>query len=229
MKYVNRTTVAIAVIVFGLGVAGVAAEKAERQKFLPDGAVVAEALIPTPPTVGSPAFDAEMAAVLELQEMRSEEEVAFVSQPLDFDRFVPILEAELNSVDAEALKQTLDTAIDRVRLNYDAVKAQYNFPRPHQVSDQVQPVGEARPVASYPSGHTIRATVYARLLSEVFPEREPELRDFSNQIGYGRVVAGQHYPIDVNSGQVLGHAYADVIIQQPAFQSAITQIRGAGA
>ncbi|MEM9635950.1 MAG: phosphatase PAP2 family protein, partial [Pseudomonadota bacterium] len=86
-------------------------------------------------------------------------------------------------------------------------------------------VGDARAVASYPSGHSIRAIVYARLLSEVFPEKSDELMDLANRIGHGRVIAGVHYPMDVSSGQVLGHAYSEAILANPAFQEAIADIR----
>jgi len=229
MRYVNRVTAAASVLVVAIIVAGAAHVKTERQLYLPDGAITAENLIPAPPAIGTPEFEAEMATVLYLQQVRTPENVAFVDQPLNFARFAPILGTDLDAVDIKLLDGVLDKAINRVRADYDAVKARYNLPRPHQVSDVVDPVGEARPVASYPSGHTIRATVYARLLAEIFPGYEAELSDLAQRVGHGRIVAGQHYPMDVASGQTLGHAYADVIIQQSAFQTAVSQIRGTGA
>ncbi len=61
------------------------------------------------------------------------------------------------------------------------------------VNDQVKPPIDARPVASYPSGHVTRAVVYARILGEVFPEKKDELIELGLQIGYGRAIAGVHY------------------------------------
>ena len=105
-------------------------------------------------------------------------------------------------------------------------KGKYDLPRPFVVNDAVHPVTDPRPVASYPSGHAIRAIVYARLLAEIFPDDKQALMDLARQIGYGRVTAGVHYPIDVSFGQKLGDAFADVVVQQPAFKEAIKRIRG---
>tara|TARA_R110000787_G_scaffold179678_1_gene291551 strand:- start:596 stop:1264 length:669 start_codon:yes stop_codon:yes gene_type:complete len=207
-------------------ITGMAPQKTENNKFLPVGEVVAESLIGAPPEVGSPEFNRQMAVVLWMQKIRTPEQVTFVEKPLNFDRFAPILGHDLDVVDRVALEETLDEVISQVRQNYDAVKDRYDYPRPFKVSDAVKPVGDARPVASYPSGHAIRATVYARLLTDIFPEREAELSELARQIGYGRVTAGVHYPMDVISGQLLGNAYADVILKQPAFQEAVVRIRG---
>lgn len=198
---------------------------ASRQFLLP-GAVDSAGLVAPPPEVGSPELEEQMAIVLWLQKTRTPEQVAFVQQVLDVERFAPVLGEALFTVDAAALKSVIDTAIDEVRQEYDSIKDAYNLPRPFQVNDAVEPVGDARPVASYPSGHAIRAIVYARLLAEVFPERRDALQVLADQIGFGRVVAGVHYPIDVTSGQRLGTAYADAIVANPAFIAAIGQIRG---
>lgn len=49
----------------------------------------------------------------------------------------------------------------------------------------------------------------------------------ARQIGYGRVIAGVHYPEDIVTGFELGNAYADVIIEQPAYKDALTHLRKA--
>ena len=90
----------------------------------------------------------------------------------------------------------------------------------------MHPVADARPVAAYPSGHAIRAIVYARVLAEIFPDHKDALMELAQQIGYGRVIGGVHFPMDVLAGQKLGQAYADVIVEQPAFEQAVERIRG---
>ncbi|NJO67518.1 MAG: phosphatase PAP2 family protein [Rhodospirillales bacterium] len=193
--------------------------------YLPAGSVEAAALIAPPPPVDSPGFREQMAVVLWMQRTRSPAQVAFVQEPLDLRRFAALLDADLLTVDGIALDRLVDAVIDEVRADYDAVKAQFDLPRPFVVNDAVEPVIEPRPVASYPSGHAIRAIVYARLLAEIFPERKDALIALARQIGYGRVTAGVHYPIDVTAGQTLGDAYADVIVQQPAFRQAVERLR----
>lgn len=212
---------AFIVIVF----APVQAKQAQTNAYLPAGSVDAKSLIAAPPKIGSPAFKEQMAVVLWLQKTRTPQEARFVEKTLNVERFAPILGAKLLEVDAAALKRLIDAVIDEVRRDYDALKALYDLPRPFQVSSKVKPVGDARPVASYPSGHAIRAIVYARLLSAVFPASKDALMDLARRIGYGRVVAGVHYPMDVTSGQTLGTAYADAVIANDAFKAAVAGLR----
>jgi acid phosphatase (class A) len=193
--------------------------------FLPIGSVDTAEVINPPPAEGSDALREQMTVVLWLQRTRTPEQVTFVEEALDLRRFVPTLGAALLEVDGIDLKRTLDTAIDEVRTEYDALKRQYNLRRPFEINEAVKPVGDARPVASYPSGHAIRATVYARLLAEIFPEHRDALLELGRQIGFGRVIAGVHFPIDVVAGQKLGDAYAEVIVNQAAFRNAVAQIR----
>lgn len=200
------------------------AEKTSTPKFLPEGGVHGAEIIGPPAAVGSPEFETQMAIVLWLQQTRTPEQVTFVSETLNLNRFAPIIGAALFDVDGVVLRQTLAEVINEIRDDYDAIKAKYDLPRPFVVNDQVRPPLEARPVASYPSGHATRAVVYAVLLGEIFPDKKDELMQLALQIGYGRVIAGVHYPMDISAGQVLGKLYADVIIQSPAFKSALERI-----
>ena len=202
------------------------ADEQKQRKYLPVGAVNAEALIGPPPAHDSAEHKTQMDIVLWLQKTRTPQQVAFVEKPLNLERFAPIINSSLIGVDGIALKETLDGVIDEVRTDYDAVKAVYGEPRPFQVDDRVKPVGDARPVAAYPSGHAIRATVYGTLLSGIFPDHEVAIMELANQVGYGRVIAGVHYPVDVIAGQKLGAAYAKVVAEQPAYKDAVKRITG---
>jgi acid phosphatase (class A) len=202
------------------------AREAEPRRFLPAGSVDDAALVPPPPAVGSADFEMEMAVVLWLQRTRTPEQVEFVRKALDVERFAPLLGRALFVVDGIELKHTIDSAVDEVRAEYDAIKGKYDLPRPFVVNEAVHPVTDPRPVAAYPSGHAIRAVVYARLIAEIFPDRKEALMEFARQVGYGRVIAGVHYPMDVLAGQRLGNACADVIVKQPGFRDAVGRIRG---
>lgn len=220
------TSITFIILIFLSVTAPSHAKEATARQYLPAGSVDMDAIVPPPPSVGSPPFEAQMAVVLWLQRSRTAAQVTFVKKPLDTERFAPLLGAALMEVDGIELKQVIDSVIDEVRADYDALKGKYDLPRPFVVNDEVRPVTDPRPVASYPSGHAIRAIVYARLLAEIFPDHEQALMDLARQIGYGRVTAGVHYPIDVIFGQKLGNAFAEVIVRQPAFKQAIERIRG---
>jgi acid phosphatase (class A) len=207
-------------------VLSVGADALEQQRYLPSGSVSVAELIGPPPAVGSAEFNEQMAVVMWMQRTRTPEQIAFVQEPLDLARFAPILAESLLSVDGIALKRLLDDSIDEVRQDYDSLKAVFDLPRPFEVNDAVHPAVEPRQVASYPSGHAIRSIVYARLLSAIFPQHGDALMKLAYQIGYGRVIAGVHYPGDVLAGQAAGNAYADAILAGAAFEMEVARIRG---
>ncbi len=213
-------------VIFGPATAQVQAFDGKTRDYLPKGSVNASALIGPPPNLDSNELREQMAVVLWLQHTRTPAQVAFASKSLNLERFAPILSLELVNADGIELKDTLDAVISEVRSDYDALKGKYDLPRPFQINEAVKPVGDARPVAAYPSGHAIRATVYASLLSEIFPDQSEALQVLANQIAYGRVVAGVHFPIDITAGQKLGHAFAAVIVKQAAFKKAVERILG---
>ena len=198
----------------------------ETRIYLPLASVDANKLIGPPPAIESPKFEEQMAIVLWLQKTRTPEQVEFVRKKLNLARFEPILGDSLFKVDSKELRNTLSVIISEVRSEYDLLKAAFDLPRPFIINKEVQPVTKARPVGSYPSGHATRSVVYARVLSEIFPEKKDELMNLALQIGYGRVTAGVHYPIDVTAGQALGNAYADVIISRDRFKETVSRIRG---
>lgn len=224
MSIRRATTAALTLLV--LLTLPLAAQDATTRVYLPADAFDAKALIGPPPQAGSIEHRTQMDIVLWLQKTRTPQQVTFVETPLDLNRFAPILSVDLLEVDGRELAAVFDIIIDEVRTDYDELKAFYGEPRPFHVNDAVKPIGNPRPVGSYPSGHAIRGVVYGRLLGEIFPDKEPALIELARQIGYGRVIAGVHYPIDVLAGQKLGEAYAEVIAKQPAFVAAVARIKG---
>ena len=55
----------------------------------------------------------------------------------------------------------------------------------------------------------------------MFPDKKDELMELALQIGYGRAIAGVHYPMDIVAGQKLGNVYGDAITQSQAFKEAL--------
>lgn len=198
------------------------AAPANAPAYYPPGSVDAEAVIGPPPAVDSAEFREQMAIVLWLQKTRTPEQVEFVRRDLNLERFTTLLSDELLAVNGAALARVLNTVIDEVQTESDAVKEKYGLPRPSIENREVKPALDSAGDVSYPSGYAIRATVWARLLGDIFPTKAAALMELGKQIGYGRAIAGIHYPIDVVAGQKLGNAYADVILKQPAYREAIT-------
>ena len=89
-------------------------------------------------------------------------------------------------------------------------KNHFNRPRPYQVADLYNKVlnrfktGTAK-TPSYPSGHAMQPMVVALHYSKKYPEHKNEFIRGAKICGYGRVIAGLHYPSDYDAGIELAH------------------------
>ena len=89
-------------------------------------------------------------------------------------------------------------------------KNYFNRPRPYQIAavynkqlDRFK-TGTAK-TPSYPSGHTVQPMVVALHYAKKYPEHKNELIRGAKVCGYGRVIAGLHYPSDYDAGIELAY------------------------
>ena len=81
----------------------------------------------------------------------------------------------------------------------------FNRPRPYQVAAFYNKelkrfkTGTAN-TPSYPSGHTVQPLVVALHYAKKYPEHKQQLLEGAKICGYGRVLAGLHYPTDYEAG-----------------------------
>jgi undecaprenyl-diphosphatase len=99
-------------------------------------------------------------------------------------------------------------------------------------------VGDFITVASFPSGHTVRAVVIAALLVAAFAPRFGAARwlaiaaaaAFAGLVGLARIASGEHWPTDVLGGVFLGASWACIsLIVGERFANVRVLTRGSGA
>tara|TARA_B100000073_G_scaffold329624_1_gene317379 strand:+ start:1486 stop:2148 length:663 start_codon:yes stop_codon:yes gene_type:complete len=89
-------------------------------------------------------------------------------------------------------------------------KNHFNRPRPYQVAALYGKelnrfkTGTAKTPA-YPSGHAVQPLVVALHYSKKYPEHKDALIKGAKICGYGRVIAGLHYPSDYDAGVELAN------------------------
>jgi hypothetical protein len=84
-------------------------------------------------------------------------------------------------------------------------KDKYKRKRPVEVDKTLNTLpSKTNKTPSYPSGHAVQSRLVARYVAGKFPEHEAELIKAGNECGYGRVLAGFHYPSDYDAGNLLG-------------------------
>ena len=72
---------------------------------------------------------------------------------------------------------------------------------------------------SYPSGHTVQPFVVAEIYSRLYPQHRAGLMKGAKICGFGRVLAGLHYPSDYEAGVKLAKElgeYLDYDIKEDA-------------
>jgi len=96
-------------------------------------------------------------------------------------------------------------------------KKTFNRPRPYVANPLIKPCISLENSAAYPSGHTMIARVYARILSAVYPERAEKFLALADQYSEYRVIGGVHHPSDVKSGKILADHLATKMIDTEDF------------
>jgi acid phosphatase (class A) len=84
---------------------------------------------------------------------------------------------------------------------------------------------DPNPTPTYPSGHATRATLYAQILAEIFPEQRDAIMTKANESGWLRVQGGVHTPLDIYAGRTLGQAIAQAFLRSPEFQRDLAEVK----
>ncbi len=184
-------------------------------------------LLPEPPAVGSPEAKKEIDLILKKQESRTEEDkkrIKLAEHP-SLDLFQQTLGSwfDLKKLPATAtLFKNEDATAHAV---VDAAKDHWKRPRPPLQDSRVHPSIDLPKVASYPSGHASFGMLNALILSELVPDLKDQLMARGTQIGDDRVLAGVHFPSDVEAGRILGKALFDRFMSSPAFQADLAKAK----
>ena len=201
-----------------------------KSKYLAKGQPDPIALLAPPPVAGSPEDAADLDTTFQAYSTATPAERARGIDEISLTIFhfapaigpwfapgkFPKTEALFKEVEAEA-----KAAISRGKKHWQRI-------RPYHVDPARFPNAiehEERTDYSYPSGHSTRATVFALLLAEIFPDKHDALLAISRDIGWHRVEGGVHYPTDIYAGRVLGQAMVRELMANPAFRSDLAEAK----
>jgi acid phosphatase (class A) len=190
---------------------------AKEPGFLAPDAIDLRAEIPPPPAKGSPEEAADVAELEKTFQERTPAEIASAARGDDdsvFD-FITVLGPGFN---ASALPDT-KTLFKKVNSEIKPLvkQAKLIFARPRTTIGGKKITGTEDDF-SYPSGHAVRAILWAALLADAFPAKKEALTAQADQMGWNRVILGFHYPADVRAGRILGAALAGAFQKSPEFQ-----------
>ncbi|HTW94160.1 MAG TPA: phosphatase PAP2 family protein [Tepidisphaeraceae bacterium] len=178
-------------------------------------------LLPDPPPPQSQEGQAEMQEMVQLQRTRIHADEVRIDEEASFHvtLFDSVLGPHFNAQDCPRAFELVSEVAMTADHFCDEGKAHWKRRRPPLVFPQIQPCLPTPHSASYPSGHSTLSMACAEVLAALLPEKRAELLERGRQIGWDRVMAGVHYPSDVEAGRVLGHVVAEEILASPGFKT----------
>jgi membrane-associated phospholipid phosphatase len=200
---------------------------ATKPRFIQPADVDWESILSAPPADDSTEHGEEIATVLHWQNKRTAEDVFRCREEATADGFI-FAEVLGDWFDARTLPVTADllnqTSIDAKAITLTA-KEKWNRRRPYEADSEIHPCVEEDSSPAYPSGHAVRGIVWASVLSQIFPERRDQLMALGRRIGDDRVIAGIHWPSDIEAGQKLGAAIAGKLLDNVDFKIELQRAR----
>ncbi|WP_438479918.1 phosphatase PAP2 family protein [Oleiharenicola lentus] len=201
---------------------------AHAAHFLPADAIDVAKLLPPPPARDSLVQQSELSVLFALQQNRTPEQIKRALHIQEENLFTftgevvgPWFTPQNLPKTAALFKEAGDDfyAINR------ASKALWNRSRPPFVDPRIKPAVEFSDSPSYPSGHGIQCSMWAVLLSELFPEYKTALHARAADTRWYRLIAGAHYPTDVEAGRILGEAIANALLKDKNFRLRLEEAR----
>ncbi|MGA2410348.1 MAG: phosphatase PAP2 family protein [Candidatus Binataceae bacterium] len=175
-----------------------------------------------PPLADSPAGKADLAAVIEAQRTVTPAEKNEVQADNCFSiiRFSDVMGSGFESDKLPFTIAFFQRIFSDEQNAIEAAKKQFNRPRPF-VADpaEIKPLVEQPNNASYPSGHATFAYVTAILLATMVPEKAHPLFDRAALFAHHRVIAGVHYPADIEAGRIAGSVIDNVLLHDVRFEA----------
>jgi acid phosphatase (class A) len=195
------------------------ARNGTRTFYIEPSQVDLDHLLAPPPALGSTEEAADLAAVERAEKDRSAQDA--VDAEADHQRSV-FRFAEVMGPGFAPDKLPFATKFfkkvysDQGKI-IDETKQYFSRPRPFIVDSRLMPMVYPSATPSYPSGHTSFAYVMAIILADMVPEKATAIFNRAASYGYNRVVAGAHFPTDVEAGRIAGTVIDSVFFHEPRF------------
>lgn len=195
--------------------------------YLTPDAINIVGLLPNPPADDSAEHQEELNLLIKLQQERTPAEIArCTAEERSMSIFVfadvvgPNFTPERCPKTAAFFKSVLQA--DMAYFN-KAAKAHWSRPRP-ETDSRIHPLFHEKD-GSYPSGHSIRATLFGEVLASLLPQYHDAIIIRSQQIGWDREIAGVHFPSDIFAGRILGKALANALMANPEVHAKLEELK----
>ncbi|MGZ7869239.1 phosphatase PAP2 family protein [Methylobacterium radiotolerans] len=138
--------------------------------------------------------------------------------PCTLDRFTGVLGPAFTAETMPVTAALIEHVFQDGELAVLAAKAAIARPRPYTVKPDLATFGHRSDSTSYPSGHATFGYLAATVLSRLVPEKRQSLFAFAASYGENRMIAGTHFPSDLEAGKIAAAVIAEVLFHDPRFE-----------
>ena len=204
---------------------GYAAE--EAKPFVTAKEVDLTRYLPAPPANDSKQTRDEIAELLQIQQSRTPEQAAAAVADAQEEvwRFADVMGPKFSADKLPVTSAFFERIAATEGAVVDPAKDFWKRPRPHMISDQIQPIVKKSKSGSWPSGHATLGYLMATLLADMVPEKKEALYARASQYAQNRVIAGIHYRSDTVMSRTAAALIAQKLFESTEFstQFAATQ------
>ncbi len=207
----------VSLIVAALAVS-TAAWAGDPYYIAPAQADLADILAP-PPAQDSPEAKADLREVLAAVKSRTEAAIKH-AQADDHKivfRFADVMGPNFTPENLPFTAQFFQHVYEDGNVIVDTTKAHFQRQRPFVVDPAIKIIVVQKPDYSYPSNHSTFAYEAAILLSLMVPEKRVALFERAADYGHNRVLAGVHFPTDIEGGRITGSVIDNVLLHDARF------------
>ncbi len=199
----------------------------EAQPFTTAQQVDLTHILPPPPANDSAQTQRELREVLDMQQKRTPEMASQAKADAEENVWVysNVMGPKFNAKALPAVSAFFDRIVATEAAVVDPAKDFWKRPRPHMLDSRIEPIVKRSSSGSWPSGHTTLGTLMGITLANMVPEKRAAIMTRAWQYGDNRVVAGIHYPSDIEMGRIAGSVISQQLSQQQDFQQQYRQAR----
>lgn len=167
--------------------------------------------LPKPPSNSDKIVSQEIDFIIDMMQNASDEQIKFAQNVHDLDKNYKLWSIFANKILSTNYSPkffaTIANQTDGL-INY--IKLKFARPRPYVLAAAYKKpfktnVDHRFSTASYPSGHSCEAYMFAGILGRKYPKKHEILNKFAEKLANSRIIAGVHFPTDILSGKILAN------------------------
>ena len=191
-----------------------------RSTYIDPEAMALQRVLPPPPEAGLEAAKVDLQTVEAAVRARTPEDERRITAnlPCTLDRFTGVLGPAFTAETMPVTAALIEHVFQDGELAVLAAKAAIARPRPYTVKPDLATFGHRSDSTSHPSGHATFGYLAATVLSRLVPGKRQALFAFAASYGENRMIAGTHFPSDLEAGKIAAAAIAEVLFRDPRFE-----------